>query len=254
MNKYMISNTSTDLGTLLSEYPVSRIRQIVFLLASFAMIALGVFIAVAPLLPSSDPRIVRPAPYFVVGIGAILILVGLGMIVYGYLMLFRSTRVSFYEQGMESVGAFGRHDRWLWTDVVTLTGRTRQAYYGPPIYNYAIKFRDGKRVVITSAFRDFNKTGRDIVERKTGEALWPSVWSTFSQGQVVRFGKIEVDRNGIREGRKSVGWQEIAHFGIEGPNLFIERKAGRDVRFRGFNLPNAHVLVNLMGAVLTQNR
>jgi len=250
----MMNTPSADLGALLSEHRVNPIRQIISILACVLMIGLGAFIAIAPLLPTSDPRIVRPEPYFVVGIGVILILVGLGMVVYIYALLFRSVAVLFYDRGMERERLGGKRDRWLWTDVTTLTGRTRQANYGAPIYNFAIQFRDGKRVLVTSAFRDFNKTGIKILEQKTGEALWPTYWNAFSQGQVCRFGKIEADQTGLREGRKSVAWQEIKHFGVSGPNLFIERRSGRDVHFRGFNVPNAHVLLNLMGTVLTQNR
>lgn len=72
-------------------------------------------------------------------------------------------------------------------------------------------------------------------------------YAALKRGETLEYGKVKVNQEGLHEGRKSIGWNEIAEWAVEQGTLMIEKvDQKRRQQFQINNVMNGTVLVALI--------
>jgi hypothetical protein len=177
MNEYIMNNANADLGALLSEHPVSRVRQIIAAFSPLSFIVASLLVTVLAFLPD-DSGASKP-PLRNLFASGILLLVGIGLAVYLYPFIFQTVSYRFYENGLERTTLTGRLDHYRWSDVTSVTDVRSQMRFGQALHAYRMVFQDGRKATITSVYRDFDRTGFAILAQKTGLIHLPTYKDFF---------------------------------------------------------------------------
>jgi hypothetical protein len=111
-----------------------------------------------------------------------------------------------------------------------------------------IQTADGRRLTFDDSLPRLGVLAQ-IVCRETLPFLWPQAEAACEAGQTVRFGSIQLDRQGFRHGKQSLRWSQMQKVKVNGAQLLVYTK-GKWIHALNVPLsdtPNAHVLLALLG-------
>jgi hypothetical protein len=168
-------------------------------------------------------------------------------------------QVAVHEKGIRRTRA-DKTESWRWEDFTALRVAEQiqtYRYVGIPVYhlhNYDLRMMQDKKVAL-HLNKDIQKYGEigDLVVQKTTPIFFERDYKAYRNGETISYGKVEVNRDGIREGRRSIAWDEIASWNFENGGLSIQ-KVGRG-KFDVYlvDCPNAYVLVAMIEKIKTNS-
>jgi hypothetical protein len=89
--------------------------------------------------------------------------------------------------------------------------------------NYAFSRADGTRFIINHVFRHAEELGATLEEEVTRQLL-PQVLTIYHSGERVRFGQVQVSRQGISIGGDMLPWDRVGEVQMHGGLLVIKQQ------------------------------
>jgi hypothetical protein len=194
----------------------------------------------------------RDSAALIFGGTALLSLMGVIGFLYSIVMAF-GARMEVYEKGISRVIA-GERKNWRWEDFSDMKIHERSMvyrYYGIPIYKLhqydLFLMSNGKTLLkINKDFQKFREIGH-LATQHVAPLIFERHQSALKRGETLKYGKIEVDRTHVQQGRKSADWNDIRNWKLEDGSLTLQRYSdNKKVNFSVSNIPNAHILVMLV--------
>jgi hypothetical protein len=207
-----------------------------------------------------NARAIAMATEFQVG-GAVVLSVcaaGLAYVVYEYR---RKQRVFILEDSFAVERRFSFDVELVrWTDVAKLycldrTTETKFYVYFVPVTSskhhqgkLRIMLVDGREVVLTNRVRDFSAMASQFVLRTKAAQLAPSTAHLIDGGKL-NFDKLSLTGEGLVYKGKLLAWNDIQRISLDrrGTLLFKTAKLWRSPRFSTETIPNAALLLELLG-------
>lgn len=197
-----VSHPATfQLGTLLTEFRLTRTTR-VYLILWIMLMAFGGFILIAAALAAS-------ANVFLYALSVILLTLGSCLI--AYWVRNRQVRVQVYEQGI----VYRRNTPSSvirWEDIETVTQQAvNNSVNGVPVgtfYTFVLRTKRGETLKLTSAIHNMAELGT-LVQHATYPYLLAQARTTYEQGGIVSFGRIAMDHQGLSVGQKFLNWNEL---------------------------------------------
>ncbi|MBZ0283065.1 MAG: hypothetical protein K8L97_20170 [Anaerolineae bacterium] len=194
----------------------------------------------------------------VFGILALLPLCG-GIYILGSFVLAFGQQMEIYEDGIAHIdGDKKRAFRWSdFTDLNYQHNVMVHRYYGIPIAKYTTYdlklMADGKKLIsLTKNYSRFEDAGRVILNYVVPLIL-ERHYAAYKRGETVQYGNIEVNREGIKQGRKSISWREIDGWKVENNFIILDRRdSNKTVRFGIYGLINGIVMVALVDRITSR--
>lgn len=111
--------------------------------------------------------------------------------------------IILYDRGIQA-----NERSWRWDEITSLTSNLQTMEFrasGIPVgsttnHEYTLRVGDQKVLTLNSSYERIDELGQRISE-KTAEALWHSHVSAFERGETLTFGKVSLDRQGLRDGK-----------------------------------------------------
>ena len=117
--------------------------------------------------------------------------------------------------------------------------------------NYAFSRADGTRFIVNHVFRHADRLGATI-EVEVIRRVLPQLLASYRRGEPVRFGPVQVSRQGISTGEDLLPWDMVGDVQVLGAHLVIMRqgtaRGGLYVPIK--STPNLCVLEALIDALL----
>lgn len=117
--------------------------------------------------------------------------------------------------------------------------------------NYAFARADGTRFIVNHVFRHADELGTTIEDEVTGRLL-PHLLSLYRRGEAIRFGQVQVSRQGINVGSSFLPWNMVGEVRVHGGTLTITAQGkmlqGLSVPTKG--TPNLCVFEALIETIL----
>jgi hypothetical protein len=244
------AQSGTNLGRLVDAVNMNKWHLVVKFIYMAGCLAIAGFL----LYLYRDEKIVRPnnqlAILFLPAAGAFL----LGAVAFLYsIVISWGIRLEIYERGIARVLGSQRKT-WRWEDfsAVRLAEYSfTYRYMGIPVYRlhtYECRLLIYGKVVLTinKDYQRFKALG-EYVTQKTSPILFERDLKAYRRGDTVEYGKIRVSHSGIQQGRKSIRWEDIRDWTVSQGDLTIQRRSKGKVTFRMYDVPNAFVLLMLIG-------
>jgi hypothetical protein len=198
----------------------------------------------------------------VVDIVAIVVIYEIGFIVY-YLVAvpiiaiiwaintlrYCNLRVYVFTNGF--IRARGRNgDVVRWDQVQAIWEKVRQSRSGG-VFTYTVQRNDGQVFVQGSPLRNSRDMGLRMMREITSIHL-PAAQAAYNAGQTLSFGKVNVNMQGLNNGKELVPWDQIGRLTTKQGKLCIE-KNGQQITWssvKSAEVPNLSVLMALVNYVV----
>jgi hypothetical protein len=117
--------------------------------------------------------------------------------------------------------------------------------------HYAFSRADGTRFIVNHIFHHADELSSRIEEKVT-ERLLPRVLALYQRGEPVRFGQVQVSRQGIKVGGMSLPWDKVAEVQVQGGMLAFKQQgmALHELYAPVNRIPNLCVLEALIETIL----
>lgn len=146
---------------------------------------------------------------------------------------------------------------WRWDQVESITAAVTKHYYNG-IYTgtthiYTLRSTDGERIQIN----DVISKVEDVVARLRGgfyPLLYPKYAQAYNSGQTVSFGPLSFSKaEGIRIGKKSYAWNEVAEVKIQQGVVSIAKQGGgwfSGASAAASTIPNLELMLELVNQIV----
>lgn len=199
----------------------------------------------------SKPGDNSPTYLFLIGL---LPLIGLVALLYSIVMTF-GIKVKVYENGIEQTHV-GTTKTWNWEDFTAVRVAEEintVRYHGIPVFrfhNYDCRLMQDNKVALhlNKNIQKYKEVGR-LVAEKTTPILFARNYEAHRRGETVYYGKVAVSREGIKQGRSLVAWDDIASYKVDNGTLIIQKLGRGKMHIRVVDLPNAYVLMALIDQI-----
>jgi hypothetical protein len=223
------SESNSNYGTLITTFQGREIKPRTWLLVfipGFMAICLSLLFGTilarnAYLVHGPALAIIRAQPWFLLTVTLLFILVPY----FVYCVLNKVQRLFVYEDGFTIRGPLFRVHSYRWSDIsgiayseneITFLGKNFRT-----IPKGVIHLRSGRQINIKNRFQGISQLTK-IIKKKIYPLLWPSIKSTFSSGNVVKFGGINVNQHRVTVYDNSIPWSAIHRIRITSGNLVVE--------------------------------
>jgi hypothetical protein len=237
---------ATGMGKLLESGNLNKGELFQKMIVSVACIG----IAVAMFLGSrAAPRGDSLGP--LLAVGTVIPLIALLVFMYSILTTI-GIQITVYDNGISRTRG-SKIDAWHWEDFTamriaekTITYRK----YGAPIYQmhtYTCRLLiDNKMVLkIDKDIQKYREIGERITQ-KTTPIFFDRDFKAYRGGETAHYGNIQLNREGIRQGWRSIRWDDIASWELNQGYLIIQRRGRGKFRLQLLDVPNAYVFMSML--------
>jgi hypothetical protein len=123
---------------------------------------------------------------------------------------------------------------------------------GRLISTYTLQRSDGKTFQYSRPLQNVEKLG-EIIQQEVTRIQLPQVLAAFNTGQLLNFGKVNVDRQGINNGKEMIPWSQVDSLTTQQDHL-VAKKDGRLLQWRSVKMGDVVNLGVLLGLVNTITR
>lgn len=240
-----------QLGTLQEVYMVKMTRMTLIAGICGLVLALGFgFFAYEMYTSPSNANDVSNS-YFMIVIGALGLLGALYCFFYPF--LYRSWRVYVFSEGF----AFTRGTkldalRWEQIDsmLTSIVKKYMNGIYTGTQHKYTIRSSDGKQLVLNDRITNVEQLGDSISSMVTRVKL-PEVVAAYKAGETITFGPLNVNQQGVSNGKELIAWEQIKEFRINN-GIVTVKKEGKWLNWssvRVANIPNLFIFLALVSAI-----
>jgi hypothetical protein len=166
--------------------------------------------------------------------------------------------VAVYERG------FAVRDRkgiqaWRWEDVVSLTAAVTRHYssgiYTGTTHVYSLFNRQDQRLTLSDIYNKVDELAKTIQDG-VYPILYDRAAQQYNAGQMLVFGPVAINKDGIQIGKKMYPWIEVQQVSIQRGILKVSKKGGG--WFSGASasasvIPNLNILLNIIHQVIGLN-
>lgn len=166
-------------------------------------------------------------------------------------------RVYVFTSGfIRAKGRQGEVIRWdqiqaIWESVT----RSSYSYRNTLTYTYTVQRNDGKIFKQGSPLQKSDAMGASI-KREVVKIHLPLAKAAFQAGQTLSFGSINVDSQGVNNGKEMIPWNQIVRLSISQGKVVVEQ-SGLQLRWtavKSAEVPNLSVLISLVNFVVQGQR
>ena len=166
----------------------------------------------------------------------------------------KNQRVIVYREGLLfEVGE--QREAFAWSEIESVWQEITTTYVNGvnagTTHSYKLRLRKGRERKVDNAIKDIQHLG-NIIQKEVTEHLLPQAIKAFNAGETVRFGNLEVSRNGLGNGKTVLSWNEIKQVRIESGQLMIN-KSGKWLPWSSTEISkisNVFVLCRLIEEIL----
>ncbi|GCE16123.1 DUF6585 family protein [Tengunoibacter tsumagoiensis] len=144
-----------------------------------------------------------------------------------------------------------RYEVARWDEITEVWQKSGRNSYRISAFTCLLKLQDGRTLKLTDAVR-FVHYLAGIVQEEVGAKLLPTALLTYKSGETVRFGKINVNIQGINNGKELVPWNQVDSLFAKEGQLFVQ-KHGRLLKWsvvKVNEIPNLGVLAALVDSIV----
>ena len=110
-----------------------------------------------------------------------------------------------------------------------------------------MRVQDGREIQIGDAVNRVIDLGT-IIQREVTKLLLPRTIASYKSGETLSFGKVNVNRQGVNNGKEMIPWDQIDAIEVRS-GLIVVQKYGRVMKWstvREHETPNVYILQNLV--------
>jgi hypothetical protein len=157
--------------------------------------------------------------------------------------------VVLYDDGIEySVNGETHARRWEEFDTLSrkaqyLTRYMSRGSYTQQVFWFSLAKQGDLPVRLNTTYTGVNRKTYDFLCKRTEMAWWPEYLEAFEEGERLKFGVVEICKDGIPAGEHLLPWSEIRGFeekDTETSTLHLVN--GHTIEIGLFSLPNEHIL------------
>ncbi|MBO0781913.1 MAG: hypothetical protein J2P37_24095 [Ktedonobacteraceae bacterium] len=186
----------------------------------------------------------------------VLALVGLCFLLWSIIapIIYSSWRVYVCSDGFVfAKGSEVQPTRWEHVQAVwqSVTRHYRNGIYTGTTHKYTVERSDGYKVVFDDRFKKVSDLG-DTLSNKATAIMLPRVLAAYNAGNVVNFGPLSVQLQGVSNGRELLPWSQISDFSVN-QGIVSVRKEGKWLNWSSVEvakIPNFFVFMALVRAIL----
>ncbi|HLI70608.1 MAG TPA: DUF6585 family protein [Ktedonobacteraceae bacterium] len=185
--------------------------------------------------------------YYLVAVPIIAIIWAIGTLSYCNLRVYIFTNGFIRARGVKG-------DVVRWDQVQAIWERVRQSRSGGT-FIYNVQRNDGRVFVLGSPLQNSRDMGLRMMREITRLHL-PAAQAAYNAGQTLSFGKVNVNAQGLNNGKELVPWDQIGRLTTKQGKLCIE-KNGRQIVWssvKSSEVPNLSVLIALVNYVVQGQR
>lgn len=245
--------SASDLGRLIETVGLNKWHLIQKIIYAAGCIGVAVFVFWAW-------RQARPSDTLAPLLLVVMILPLLGVLAFSYSILVSiGIQVALHENGIRRTQ--GKDSQaWRWEDFTAVqVAEYSQTfrYSGIPVYKYHTYdchlFIDKKAVLrLNKDIQKYREVGK-FVTQKTTPIIFERNYQAHRNGETVLYGKVALNREGIRDGRRSITWDEIASWSVDNGTLTIKKPGRGKFRLYLLDIPNSYVLLAMMDKIKSPN-
>lgn len=140
----------------------------------------------------------------------------------------------------------------LWTQLRSVLTQmiSRYGAQSYTTYKYVVESDDGRKVVIGGHVERVEELG-DLLGEIAVRVLLPPALRAWEAGERVAFGGLEIDREGVRAGKKRLAWADVKSVTLENGEI-VWRERGKTLAWGStmlWLLPNGAVLAEFLRAI-----
>lgn len=161
-------------------------------------------------------------------------------------------RVYIFTNGfINARGRQGEVIRWDQVQAIWQKITRNSSYRGNSlIYVYTVQRNDGKIFKQGSPLQQSDDMGQRMMREVTKVHL-PLAKAAYSAGQRLSFGPIQVDMQGLSNGKETVAWPQIGRLALSNGNVTVEQR-GHQYQWspvKAADVPNLSVLISLVNSI-----
>jgi hypothetical protein len=241
-----VSVATVQYGAPVGEYGGSK-ASIFLIICGVALLALGLFFAVAIPMLSNDTS----------GLGIDLFVgaVFIAGAVYSFWAVFswRGAHAQLFERGFV-ISRAGKTLAARWDDVASVTQNiVRIRYNFIPVwtsYKYTVALNNGDSALINNGFSKVGRLGENV-QRLSANTLLPRAIAAYNSGATLPFGKLSMSQAGISNGQETLPWSDLERVTFVNGGALVMRK-GKRIRWASEHIrkiPNLYVMTGLVNYV-----
>jgi hypothetical protein len=137
-----------------------------------------------------------------------------------------------------------------WEQIESIWRKKGQSQYVSSL-TCTLRLKDGRTLKIDDALKSINELVVIVQDRFRSVRL-PEVIALYERGETVTFGKIQVDHQGINNGKELIPWDRLDSMAIR-EALVVAQKHGRPLKWskvKEAETPNLYVLGSLVDHII----
>ena len=245
---------STDMGALLESSGINKGELFQKVVLAIASIGLAIVLFITARATTASPNGIST----LLMIGAIIPLIGLPVFIY---LILRSygLQIAVYENGIRRTQG-KQSQSWRWEDFSAMRVADKTLVmrkHGVPVYEtntYTCRLliADKTALKIDKDLQKCREIGK-LITQKTTPIFFERNYKAHRNGDTVYYGKVAVNRDGIRDGRRSIAWDEIVAWNVDNGTLIIQKPGRGKFRLHVLDMPNAYVLMAMIEKITAKS-
>ena len=169
------------------------------------------------------------------------------MVAFWAVRALRTFNMRFYVFKNGFIYARGRKYRVArWDQIVAVFQKHTAGRYSSS-HTYTVRVQGGREIQIGDAVNRVIDLGT-IIQREVTKLLLPRTIASYKSGETLSFGKVNVNRQGVNNGKEMIPWDQIDAIEVRS-GLIVVQKYGRVMKWstvREHETPNVYILQNLV--------
>jgi hypothetical protein len=133
-----------------------------------------------------------------------------------------------------------------WDQIVAVFQKHAAGRYSSS-HTYTVRVQEGREIQIGDAVNRVIDLGA-MIQREVTKLLLPRAIASYKSGETLSFGKVNVNRQGVNNGKEMIPWDQIDAIEVRS-GLIVVQKYGRVMKWstvREHETPNVYILQNLV--------
>jgi hypothetical protein len=224
-----------QLGQLYKVYKSPHPLKLIAMIIGSLLLLIGVFVAIVYL----TQGVLGVALFFPIFV----IFYAVRTLLKGNLHLYVYTNGLIWRRG-------NRYEAARWDQIESIMRRRGQTQYGSAL-TCTLRLTDGRTLKINDALKPIEQLAM-IIQNEFRRVRLPQAIATFERGEPVTFGKIQIDHQGLSNGKELIPWDQIDKMAIK-QGLVVAEKNGRPIKWskvKESETPNLYVLGSLVDHIV----
>jgi hypothetical protein len=133
-----------------------------------------------------------------------------------------------------------------WDQIVAVFQKHTAGRYSSS-HTYTVRVQEGREIQIGDAVNRVIDLGA-MIQQEVTKLLLPRAIASYKSGETLSFGKVNVNRQGVNNGKEMIPWDQIDAIEVRS-GLIVVQKYGRVMKWstvREHETPNVYILQNLV--------